>query len=157
MSGDHESCSNYVSSAIQELVFGLGSTSGRTQLMIIGDSIDPAPFRTKFDLTLRALMVAKYMVSITHRAIVLWLMSAESVPAGETLSRTIVDCYHRDAIIVRISVPSEDLNNPFLRGNFLQAFEQQVDVKPIFLSLLLPVNTSVVSESCGTLRSSGTI
>src|SRR5262245_42281366 len=43
-----KSDSSLASFAIQELILGLGSTSGRAQLIIVGDSIDPAPFRTKF-------------------------------------------------------------------------------------------------------------
>ena len=43
-----KSDSSCASSAVQELVLGLSSTSGRTQLIIIGGSTSPEPFRTNF-------------------------------------------------------------------------------------------------------------
>lgn len=148
-----KSDSSCASSAVQELVLGLSSTSGRTQLMIIGGSTSPEPFRTNFQ-QVTCVPTADSGEGINgheihglanESTIVLCLVPNESLPTG--LSRTIADCYNRDAIVVRISAPSEELQNSFLRGSFLQAFEQQVDVKPIFLSLLMPVNTSVVSRA----------
>jgi len=82
-----------------------------------------------------------------NNTIVLCLNCNESLPTR--LSQTIVDCYNHDAIVVRISQPSEELHNSFLRGTFLRAFERQVDAKPIFLSLLLPVNASAASRAVG--------
>jgi glycosyltransferase involved in cell wall biosynthesis len=146
--------STCTASTIQGLVLGLGSRSGRTQLVIIGGTIDPAPFRPSFH-QVTCILTPDYTDDISsheisglanENTIVLWLASAEDLPTCST-SRTIADFYHRDAIVIRISVPSEDLNNPFLRGRFLSAFQQQIDVKPIFLSLLMPMNSSVVPRA----------
>jgi glycosyltransferase involved in cell wall biosynthesis len=140
---------------VEELVLGLGSTSSRTHLIIIGESISPEPFRGKF-LQVTCIPTLDSGDSINghelhdlanNNTIVLCLNCNESLPTR--LSQTIVDCYNHDAIVVRISEPSEELHNSFLRGTFLRAFERQVDAKPIFLSLLLPVNASAASRAVG--------
>ena len=140
---------SFTSSAIQQLVFGLGSTAGRTGLIIIGDTIDPAPFRRRFEQVTCILgpdsaesADAREVSNLANEdTIVLLLISAEN------LSRTIADCYNRDAVVVRISMPSEDLNSPFLRRKFLEAFQQQLELKPILLSLLMPVDSSVIPRA----------
>jgi glycosyltransferase involved in cell wall biosynthesis len=139
---------SFTTSAIQQLVFGLGSTSGRTSLIIIGD-IDPAPFRIGFrQVTSIAsdsaeIVDAQKVSNLANEdTIVLWLASAEHLAIPCT-SRAIADFFNRDVIVVRISLPSEDLNSPFLRSRFLEAFQQHVEVKPILLSLLTPVDFSI--------------
>jgi glycosyltransferase involved in cell wall biosynthesis len=147
--------SSYSYPAVEELVLGLGSTSSRTHLIIIGESISPEPFRGKFQqVTCVPTLDSGDSINgheihdlANNNTIVLCLNCNESLPTR--LSQTIVDCYNHDAIVVRISQPSEELHNSFLRGTFLRAFERQVDAKPIFLSLLLPVNASAASRAVG--------
>jgi len=139
-------------SAAEELVLGLASASARTHLIIIGDAIDPTPFKKTFQQVICVPSDSAHGINgheihnfANESTIVLCLISYEGPSIG--ISRTIVECYDRNAIVVRISAPSEELQTSFRRGNFLQAFEQQVDVKPIFLGLLMPVNASVPSRA----------
>jgi glycosyltransferase involved in cell wall biosynthesis len=146
--------SGYPSPAVEELVLGLGSTSGRTHLIIMGESASPEPFCKKFQqvtciptLDSGESIDGHEIQGLASNIIVLCLNCNESLPTH--LSQTIVDWYNRDAIVVRISDSSEELHNSFLRGTFLRAFERQVDAKPIFLSLLMPVNGSAASRAVG--------
>src|SRR5258708_3716028 len=146
--------SSYPSLAVEELVLGLSSTSGRTRLIIIGESTSPDPFRRKFQqvtcvptLDFGDSINGHEINELANDSTIVLCRDCNGLPTR--LSQTIVDCYNRDAIVVRISESSEELNNSFLRGTFLRAFERQVGVKPIFLSLLMPVNALAASRAVG--------
>jgi hypothetical protein len=100
------------SSAAEELVLGLASAS---QLIIIGDAIDPTRFQKTFQQVIcvptsdSAESINGQEIHNFANTVVLCLIYDEGSSIG--ISRTIVECYHRNAIIVRISAPSEELQS----------------------------------------------